>query len=75
MKARKTIEIEKLVDDANHYLKTSYDVLSEQRKGVAHFVADILHYTGNYEGFNYLDSESDLNAGMYGKDGRIFFYK
>ena len=74
MKPRKTIEITKLVKRANEYFKDSADSCAQNRKAIAWFVADILHKTGNYEGFNYLDSESDLNAHMYGKDGRIFFY-
>jgi hypothetical protein len=45
-----------------------------ERKAIARFVSDLLHKTGNYKGFNYLPSETNLHAGFYGLDCRIFFY-
>ena len=75
MRPRKTIEIKKIVERANKYFEDSPDSDIENRKAIAWFVSDILHSSGNYRGFNYLPSESDLNAGHYGKDGRVFFYK
>ena len=74
MKKRKTIEIEKVKEMANAYFSNSQDKFAESRKGVATFLANILHTTGNYQGFGYLDIESDIHAGPYGQDGRVSFY-
>ena len=74
MARRKTISVRRVVEMANHYLEWSEDKFSEERKGVANFVANILHETGNYNGFNYLGTESDIWAGHYGEAGRVFFY-
>ena len=74
MRPRKTLKIKELVTKTNRFLANSHDKRSEDRKAVANFVGNLLHDTGNYHGFNYLDSESDLHAGHYGKDGRVFFY-
>ena len=74
MKKRKALKIKDLVAITNHYLANSHANHVEQRKSIAEVVGNILHDTGNYNGFNYLDSESDLHAGHYGKDGRVFFY-
>lgn len=70
---RKTIKVSEVVEKANEMLeKSTCDSIG--RKMVALFVSDLLHATGNYDGFNYLESESNIHGGHYGKDGRIFFY-
>ena len=71
----KTINVNEIVEMANAFFQNSTDHLIDERKAVAEFVSNILHKTKNYQGFGYLESESDLHAGHYGKDGRVFFYK
>lgn len=71
----KNIKVNEIVEIANAYFQNSHEARIDERKAVAEFVSTILHKTKNYQGFNYLESESDLHAGHYGKDGRVFFYK
>ena len=74
MKAKKTVNVSEIKEKANSMFAISPVEKVDERKAVATFVSDILHRTGNYRGFNYLPSESDIHAGFYGKDCRIFFY-
>lgn len=53
-KRRKTYPIKKLIAKANMALESS-KLTPEQRYTLFYFVADILHETGNYRGFNYID--------------------
>ncbi len=71
---RKTIRISELKEKTNKLLAESKPEAIEGRKAVARFVMDILHETGNYKGFGYLESESDIHVGFYGKDCRIVIY-
>ena len=54
-------------------LEHSVSALVDGRKSIAIFIADILHESGNYQGFGYLDLSAD-NSGFYGKECRVFFY-
>ena len=74
MKAKKTIEVSEIKSRANTMFELSLPSLTNERKAIATFVEGLLHKTGNYRGFNYLPSESDIHAGCWGKDCRIFFY-
>ena len=74
MKAKKTINLDEIKDKANHMFEVSPIEKVNERKAIATFVSDILHKTGNYKGFNYLPSETNIHAGFYGLDCRIFFY-
>jgi hypothetical protein len=69
---RKTIRVNELKEMVNDTLEKS-TCSSEARKMLALFLSDVLHKTGNYHGFMYLPSESDIHAGFFGKDGRIEF--
>ena len=60
---RKTIKVTEILKKANDFLEESHPNLSIERKAIANFTADILHNTGNYQGFNFLPSESNLNFG------------
>lgn len=73
MKAKKTIEVAIIKANANKVFETS-TCSAEERKTLACFVSDVLHSTGNYRGFQYLPSESNINSGFYGKDCRINFF-
>jgi hypothetical protein len=74
MKAKKTITIDDLKARVNHILEHSVDKNVSQREGVSVLLSKILMDTGNYSGFNYLETETDIHGGVYGKDNRIFFY-
>jgi len=62
MVKRKTIDIEKIVELVN--ATNSCEVSTkEQRNAVSFLLEDILHETGNYQGFRYLTS-CDLPEGI-----------
>lgn len=52
--ARKTIEVEWIKKKVNLYLAGEHSN-EEQRKTMAIFLEGVLHKTGNYDGFQYLD--------------------
>ena len=52
-KARKTIEVSKFVEYANHLLSHGLTT-EEQRIGVIKLTEQMLHETSNYRGFRYL---------------------
>ena len=68
MAKRKTIEVKRLVDEVNRINRES-TFSPEHREGINLFLENILHETGNYEGFNHL-YERDVPAGE--KPGIIF---
>lgn len=49
---RKTIDVNFVRDTANNLLKSD-KLTNEQKKGLRLLVEDILHKTGNYQGFMY----------------------
>lgn len=54
-KARKTIDIATILDEANKYLSSDNpNITPDMRKGCASLLESILHDTGNYQGFNYI---------------------
>lgn len=55
--ARKTVEVEWLVEKANYFLKTSEPEMTAERSGMASLVEAALFKTGNYQGFTFLASE------------------
>ena len=50
---RKTIEVSKILEDANKQLRRT-DLSDETRLAIAHMLEHILQSTGNYNGFNYV---------------------
>ena len=70
---KKTLKVAKILDKANHFFEHS-TCHPDLRKAVASFVADLLHEANCYQGFGYLETETDIYAGHYGEDGRVFFY-
>jgi len=58
-KSRKTTEVKKLVEMANNMILNSTDDSIGYRQGIMLFIENILHETGNYNGFGYL-SLNDL---------------
>lgn len=55
--ARKTVEVSKVVSIANKMLENTGDDDTQLRLGVSALVESVLFETGNYKGFNYLESE------------------
>lgn len=65
---RKTINVSKVKDWANNCLGN--DMLSiDEKKGIVHALCHVLHETGNYSGFGYIDS-FDVNDPEFEVDGR-----
>jgi hypothetical protein len=58
---RKTFDVRKFVNNANERL-AGWTETAEMREGIIVMVGEVLHATGNYNGFNYL-SEGDLTDG------------
>jgi len=64
--ARKTISVEKVKKWGNNFLLNSPDKQTEMRHGIAFLLETVLHETGNYRGFTYLD-EDDMKKSISGK--------
>lgn len=69
MAKRKTVKIAELKAHANKVFRESQPEFSEGRKHIATFVEDLLHASGQYKGFNYLEAK-DLQDGW--KPGIVF---
>jgi hypothetical protein len=65
---RKTIEISKLVEKANHFFQHSSNELVAERKQLQSFISHILLDTKNYKGFNYLSPNQVAPGYTYGVD-------
>lgn len=63
MKPRKTIEVERIKQMVNYYLKNSPTEEFAQREGEFQLLEAILSETGNYCGFRYLESDEPWNSG------------
>lgn len=79
--ARKTIEIEKIKGRINDHLLHTKDECSRERQALMLFLENILHDTGNYRGFGYLNwkdmerSASGSTVGVnYDKNGDLLPY-
>lgn len=68
--ARKTVNVSDLVDMANHTLQCSATDMHELRLGVIGLLENVLHQTGNYKGFQFLDSNGtvDLSGELVSPD-------
>lgn len=53
---RKTIEVETLREMTNHFL-ANQNTNADERQGVADMFESVLHQTGNYKGYRYLDTD------------------
>lgn len=62
MKARKTIAVEVLRKDVNDILRNSEDVNHDGREALINLIERVLHATGNYRGFGYLNAEDMKNS-------------
>ncbi len=79
--ARKTINVSEMIDWANGVLAMpESDVITpEHKQGVIHALDHVLHATGNYNGFGYLDSYNpdDPEFALNGRKNirRMYFKK
>ena len=79
--ARKTVEVEMMRKKANKMLASSYATWSkpDYRWGVILMIEDMLHATGNYNGFRYLDNfevaDGVLPGVRRGEDGDTLSYE
>ena len=71
----KTFKVKDLVEQINSRLKNS-TCSSEARFGMISVLESVLHETGNYHGFNYLETVwgSDGNAESFGDESRRYYY-
>ena len=56
MTKRKTIKVAELVEVVNEMLLNSTADAIDYRQGMIAMISDVLHRTGNYNGFRYLTS-------------------
>jgi hypothetical protein len=65
---RKTVEVGTLLYRLNYFLASDKST-AEEREVMCQFVEGILHDTGNYEGFRYLDTDE-----IEGNGSRRFYF-
>jgi len=66
--ARKTAEVGTLLHRLNYFLANA-NTTAEEREVMCQFVEGILHDTGNYEGYRYLDTSE-----IAGNGSRRFYF-
>jgi len=76
MKGKKTIKVEEIKESINDILLNTGNDKTETRQAVMSMLEDILHQTGNYKGFCYLNafdmekSREGYSVGInYGNNG------
>jgi hypothetical protein len=89
MKSKKTVTVQSIKERVNKFNIISPDDSRERRITLSCFLESILHETGNYRGFNYLDKKemekAGLSFGVYRAesgdwafdgtdDSRVFYY-
>jgi hypothetical protein len=57
MSARKTVTVEAVKAAANAMLRDSIPAMTDGRVGIATLLERVLHDTGNYKGFRYIDGD------------------
>lgn len=73
--ARKTIEVSTVVDICNRaiaYTHKNGTGTAEERKGFCFVAEQVLHETGNYKGFRYLDGHEAVLRGEYDDTARHY---
>lgn len=66
MKPRKTIELEKVREKANHFFKHSDNNMVEERYSIYHFVASLHMDNNSYKGFRYLTEDEVPSGNTFG---------
>lgn len=72
MAKRKTIEVERVRELANKFLELSADIQSHERIGVAGMIENVLHETGNYKGFGYIQGKGIIHDPVPGGVNHVF---
>ena len=70
--ARKTIEVGTLLHRVNYFLKNDRGT-PDEREVMCSFIEGVLHDTGNYRGFRYLDSKDYPDEVVYAGSRRHYF--
>jgi len=70
--ARKTIEVGTLLHRVNYFLENDRGT-PEEREVLCTFIEGVLHATGNYEGFRYLDAR-EYEGEAEGLGSRRFYF-
>ena len=70
--ARKTIDVGTLLARANQIL-ASQNTTQQEREMMCGFIEGVLHETGNYRGFRYLDSEDYPEEVVYASSRRCYY--
>jgi hypothetical protein len=66
--AKKTIQVERVLEIANNYLACT-GLTAETKQGVYQVIQRVLHETGNYAGFMYLNLTDDHRPYLLKEDG------
>ena len=66
--ARKTVEVGTLLHRVNYFL-ASENSTAEEREVMCTFIEGVLHDTGNYRGYRYLDTDQ-----IEGNGSRRFYF-
>lgn len=69
---RRTVEVGTLLHRVNYFLANDQST-AEEREVMCTFIEGVLHDTGNYCGFRYLESADYPNEVVYA-DSRRFYY-
>jgi hypothetical protein len=70
--SRKTIPVADVVEMANDMLANSADSKEQGREGIRMLLEQILHATGNYRGYSYLDGHEAVIAGTHDETRRHY---
>lgn len=70
--ARKTIEVGKILKMANTFLAAKHTT-DDEREGVCALLEAVLHESGNYEGFRYLDAKDYPDEIVFAGSRRFYF--
>mgnify|MGYP001108517802 CR=1 FL=1 len=60
--ARKTVEVGTLLHRVNYFLKNA-ETTADEREVMCTFIEGVLHDTGNYRGYAYLDTDEIAGNG------------
>lgn len=68
IRKRKTIEVSAIREKVNKMLLESADENVEGRNALIVFIGSILHESGNYHGFGYIDKAQSMTGSTFGVD-------
>lgn len=75
-KPRQTVSVAKMLWHANYYMKHSLDANVGERRGTQATTDQMLHMSGNYAGFGYLNMKPNRQgmSPIIPDESRVFFY-